>query len=332
MLSDRPPPSQPLSNVNWLAEAKASGFPTFPIRIKHDGKKWQKTPLTPHGHKDASWQPERLPNWDIADGYGIPMGQCGTALGYYAFDLDTYKLDGKLNASEFPPYLWLAEHNVPIDTRTHRTVSGGTHMIYMLPRAHLRLPTRAGIVTGLDSRGEGGWIALGAGYSVQSDTAPVILPTAVCEAILAGYSGAGGGLEVDVPSYTPPEAREVDGKLQHALLMARRSKKRAGAALLVQRFHNGIKESGDTSASAKDMSLAALLVLHRFTYEEITFVLLHRFRHGVAARDGVNPTTERQAMRCAAKAVARRQAELRANTSMQPTPASIRDFKESLEQ
>lgn len=320
--------------LDWGAVAAGTRLPTFPIRIRREGEKWTKVPLTQHGHKDASWKASAH-DWSFANGFGIPMGQVGSAYGLYAFDVDDHKGGEAAQA----PWDWLRRWEVPFaETRQHRTVSGGLHLIFSLPKAHLKLPTRTGIVPGLDSRGEGGWIAFGEGYRLVLDLAPALLSDAVCAEIIRGYTGAGGGagvgagVDFEIPDYVEPDGTAVDRKLAVALSLAKRSRKRAGPAKLVERYLSGQKREGDTSTSAVDMSLAALLVRHGMTFPEIVFILLHRFEHGLTARDGLTPTTLRAAQRCAGKAVAAREAQLRAELRVLqgPSAAAVSAFGASL--
>ncbi|NCQ24790.1 MAG: hypothetical protein GW798_10175 [Roseovarius sp.] len=52
-----------------------------------------------------------------------------------------------------------------------------------------------------------------------------------------------------------------------------------------------------------DMSLAGLLAVRGFDFDEIVQILLEHFQHGVAERDGWNTRSERAVRRCAARAI-----------------------------
>lgn len=265
--------------TNWKELARQTGVPTFPVHISHNGVKWEKEPLTKHGHLDATTDVDRL-NWGKANAVGIPMGKT-----LYALDVDSW--DPECRADE-----WLSEWNLP-ETRVHQTVSGGTHMLYKLPPDHYALPSRRGIVPGLDARGLGGWIAFGEGYKVIDPRPAVLLPEAVCNEIWRGWHGGGGSLDL-------PEPEEVDeaavaNKLDTALSMNSR---------LALRWQDYKEHLHDLSRSGKDLSAAAHLVRSGFTYSEVVWLLEHKFPHGTSLAPG-NPkkNLQRELRRCAARAI-----------------------------
>ncbi len=167
--------TKPCSATNWKEEARGTGLPVFPIKIfwcDYEQKN-KKVPLTPNGHLDAAVGDgvDAQSNWCAATGYGVAMGD-----GLYAFDEDTYKSDSEAEQ-------WMKDHGLDVPTRTHGTVSGGRHRLFTTPDGWDGLPSGGGIVHGLDTRGKGGWIAFGEGYSVLDDTDPVELPESVCQAL-----------------------------------------------------------------------------------------------------------------------------------------------------
>jgi len=290
----------------WQRLATESALPIFPIRVYKDAAgKWQKVPLTEHGHLDASFDANRF-CWDGANGFGVRMGEVASRIGWYCLDVDDASPDG-------PPAGWLARWRVPMRTRQVATISGGLHLIYMLPGAHVRLPSRANIVPGLDARGEGGWIAFAEGYGLVRDLAPAVLPEAVCAELQAGWKGGeGAGLGGEVKlSYAPPDGAGVEEKLTRKLKVANEG--------LLKRWRLGRKPGGDQSASGLDMSVARLFADMGMTQDEITWVLTNRFEHGVVHRDGLNNRTLRAAIRCAAKAVAASAAERAARNTGEST-------------
>lgn len=279
--------------MTWSSLAAAFGAPVFPIRIDWDGtkRKWQKRPLTRRGHKDAS-KDATIFDWSAANGFGIVMGN-----GWYALDLDEYKDDCAAER-------WLAERQVPVQTRTHQTVSNGRHLIYRTIGDWLNLRSRQSIVPGLDSRGDGGWIAFGEGYKILNNAGPAVLPETVC-AELRRASGQGAKLgSIKGPGAGKPlgqtepvmnvDALDVLRRLRLGLMFGRQSFRR--------RWNGGSAGLRDTSASGWDMSMAKLLANAGFHYSEIYWLLATQFQHGVVARDGRTKVTDRAIKRCAARA------------------------------
>ncbi len=263
----------------WPELAAAMYAPVFPIRIVWNPTKakWDKRPLTKHGHLDASYDVAAF-DWSRANGFGIAMGN-----GWYALDLDSYK-DGC--AAQH----WLTKWQVPTQTRTHSSVSGGLHLIYRTLGEWRNLGTRQGIVHGLDSRGSGGWIAFGEGYTVTCNALPAVLPDAVCFEL----SRAHGGRDVTLQPVTPVDAGEVLRRLNLALTF--------GHPNLRRRWAGDAKGLHDASRSGFDMSIAKLLGIAGFSYSEIHWLLATQFAHGVVARDGLTRVTDRQIKREAARA------------------------------
>ncbi|WP_170600911.1 bifunctional DNA primase/polymerase [Ruegeria arenilitoris] len=287
--------------------AFATGLPTFPIRIywdnsKHGGKGgWNKTPLKgTRGHKDAQWPEfiDRL-DWSGANGFGIPMGQ---KTGLYMLDADDYKNGGAAD-------LWMSERNLP-STRTHKTVSGGRHIIYALPARFKTLRSRSDIVPGIDSRGEGGWAAFGPGHEVIDNRMPVILPSEVCRELDDGHSEAKH--LIDAREYTPPSnLSDIDLKLARMLKVQ---------PALARRW------AGDSSGlvsgrSSLDLAVAQILSMVGLGFDEIVWLLMHRFEYGQARHLAVGG--ERAARRCAQRAIDAREQEratARAILKRQQTP------------
>jgi hypothetical protein len=136
----------------------AAGLPVFPCALKGVDKQ----PVCAGGHKAATTDPDRIKTLfahRAANIIGVPMGPLS---GLIAMDFDP-RHGGDIwfaeHAAEFPP------------TRTHRTLQGGTHLLFLDGGHGLR--NRAGIAPGVDVRGAGGWIVFppSQGYSVI-DPAP----------------------------------------------------------------------------------------------------------------------------------------------------------------
>ena len=127
-----------------------------------------------------------------------------------------------------------------------------------------------------------------------------------------------------MPEFHPVDADAVILRLAKFL-----SGKHAPRSLC--RAWGGTRLSGDTSASGYDHAVACNLALCGFDASEIVFLLLRKFRHGVAARDGANARTIRAARRSAAKATAYAEA-LRTDRSHRPRPTSRRTCKSFAEE
>ncbi|NOE33874.1 bifunctional DNA primase/polymerase [Ruegeria sp. HKCCD7318] len=273
--------------------AIATGLPTFPIRIYWDNQRnagkggWVKTTIKgTNGHLDAQWPQfiDRL-DWRYANGFGIPMGATS---GLYALDADDYKDGSQADC-------WMAERKLP-PTRSHKTVSGGRHFIYALPSHFKNLRSRSDIVTGLDSRGEGGWVAFGPGYHVVDERMPVILPQEVCRELADGHSGVKRFVEAQI--YSPPaNSADIDSKLERILKVQ---------PALARRW--GGDGSGLVSGrSSLDLAVAQILSMVGFSYHEIVWLLMHRFEYGQARHLPFGG--ERAARRCAQRAIDAREQE-----------------------
>ncbi|RYH06115.1 bifunctional DNA primase/polymerase [Tropicimonas sp. IMCC6043] len=266
--------------IDHARQFTTMGIPVFPVRVQKIGNKWQKFPLTLHGHMDASLYIDAH-DWEGGcNAVGLRMGK-----GWYALDVD--------DATEGSPATeWIRQY-VPNykETRAHRTPSGGYHILYRLPAGWHDLGGRQKIVQDLDSRGAGGWIAFGDMYEVVADKEPLTLSTRVCEIVHAGSSNV---KDVPVGEYTPPgNETEVNERLLHLVETNWRINARwRGVSLGMQ----------DQTRSAHDMSLSWHLAAFGFGTDEIAYVLLNLYEHGQArflARGG-----ERAAMRCAVRASA----------------------------
>jgi hypothetical protein len=122
-----------------------------------------KAPLTPHGFKDASADPDTIRHWWTrwSDALvGVPTGER-----FVAIDVDLQHAEAQD---------WYARANLP-PTRTHRTRSGGVHLLFQ-PNAMVR-NTQGRIARHVDTRGTGGYLVWWpcAGWPVEYPTelAPV---------------------------------------------------------------------------------------------------------------------------------------------------------------
>jgi hypothetical protein len=128
------------TTADALAAALALGLPVFPCRAS-------KKPACPHGFRDAVIDADEIEQlWDRHPGplIGVPTG---TATGFDVLDVDTSKGGAQ--------WLDAHRHRLPM-TRTHRTRSGGWHLLFAC-RPGLR--NSAGqIAAGIDVRAAGGYV------------------------------------------------------------------------------------------------------------------------------------------------------------------------------
>lgn len=157
---------QPTTTIMFQALDLANrGLPVFPCDER-------KRPITRHGFKDASRADQAIGAMfgkSRAKLIGVPTG---TVTGTVVVDIDVK--DGRAGAE------WLAEHEarLPI-TRTHRTPSGGRHLVYRYPAGALDIRSTAGVIApGVDIRANGGyacWPSCG-GYVVADGARRADLP------------------------------------------------------------------------------------------------------------------------------------------------------------
>jgi len=117
----------------------------------HEGKH-PRADLVPHGVLDASSDPELVRFWwkkHPKSGIGLATG---VKSGCFAVDIDPPK-GGSIEALR-----QAVGGNLP-DTRTHRTGSDGRHILYKIPEDET-IPSRGGLLPGIDVKGEGGYIIL----------------------------------------------------------------------------------------------------------------------------------------------------------------------------
>lgn len=118
------------------------GFPVFPCAAT-------KRPTCPHGFQDACRDPADVRAlWRAHPGplIGVPTGK---TTGIFVLDVDTAKHETAVD--------WLERYAPCLpDTRSHRTQSGGLHLLFK-HRAGLR-NTQARLALGVDTRADGGYV------------------------------------------------------------------------------------------------------------------------------------------------------------------------------
>ena len=129
----------------WARAYADHGLPILPVRP-------DKTPLTPHGLKDASTDPPALEKWWRAWPYADPAW----ALPATVVVIDVDVKPGRNGYHGFK----LLEGCDPRDvmTPTTSTPSGGIHLFYEAPQAYRNRVAIEG--TGIDVRAEGGYVIL----------------------------------------------------------------------------------------------------------------------------------------------------------------------------
>lgn len=197
----------------WLA---AHGVPVFPLTVGG------KTPATAAGFKDATTDPDLIARWWTRRPYnlGISTGPARLAV----LDLDTPNhgqhdqgsAGGAAGASALPG-AWANEPGVidgadvlavlaaragqpvPLETRTVRTPSGGTHLYFLAPHP---LPSTCGrLGPMIDTRAMGGYVVAppsrtaAGGYQTINPAPPAPLPGWLLDALTpappAGASSPG---------------------------------------------------------------------------------------------------------------------------------------------
>lgn len=130
------------SLLDAALKLSAEGIPVFPC--KHD-----KTPLTPHGFKDASTDAETVHYWWTEWPHALIGMPTGEASGIFALDVDVRDSDGNETLSALGP--------LPL-TLAYQTPSGGAHHLFRFPRGAKLGNTAGKLGPSLDTRGGGGYV------------------------------------------------------------------------------------------------------------------------------------------------------------------------------
>jgi hypothetical protein len=141
-------------------EAISIGLPVFPCNV-------DKEPLTKNGFKNASRDPaviRRMFASRDAVLIGVPTGR---DTGFVVVDVDTK------NGARGDAWLDESGDDIP-ETRTHRTVSGGLHLLFLPPKDVEIGCSKGRVAPGVDVCGEGGYVIHppSLGYAVV-DEAPL---------------------------------------------------------------------------------------------------------------------------------------------------------------
>lgn len=120
----------------------AAGLAVFPCRPGG------KVPLTANGFHDATADADRVAAWWTAHPTANIATPTGAAAGFWVLDVDQLDALDELTAARGP---------LPA-TKSVVTGGGGLHMWFAHPRR--RIGNRAGVVAGIDVRGDGGYVIL----------------------------------------------------------------------------------------------------------------------------------------------------------------------------
>lgn len=142
-----------------ISLTEKSGFYVFPVKHGEDNTK---TPLTPHGHKDASRDPNVIMDW-----WGkYPNARAGVACGKSGIivaDIDTKNgVDGWSSLDE--AWLDLGE------PYSYETGTGGSHLVYLAPEG-LNLAPHVNYrgMKGVDVRAGESWVLWAGGVPVREE-------------------------------------------------------------------------------------------------------------------------------------------------------------------
>lgn len=152
-----------------------------------------RTPLTEHGFKDASKDPEQVNRWiDSYPDANIGVA-CGAVSHVIVLDVDRKNgVDGVISAAEF---------ELP-ETLVVKTPSGGFHLIYELPEGVI-IPRKIKVRPGLDILGEGGYFIAagsqvgGVRYEIVRDRPLARCPNILAELAAAARIGTDGQIQLD---------------------------------------------------------------------------------------------------------------------------------------
>jgi hypothetical protein len=160
--------------MEYALSYASQGYAVFPLKPN------TKTPLTEHGFKDATKDPEAIRRWWTEwpeANVGVATGRVS---GIVVLDIDRkHGVDGAVSAAEL---------ELP-KTLTIRTPSGGFHLFYKAPTGVI-VPRRIGVKPGLDVLGEGGYV-VAAGSYINGTAYEIVrnLPIADCPEVLINLAG-----------------------------------------------------------------------------------------------------------------------------------------------
>ena len=152
-----------MDKLDYALKYAALGFPVFPLHTvmtngicscgHRDCKSVGKHPRTLNGVKDASTEPEQIRKW-WASWPDANIGLAtGSASGYAILDIDNDD-NGECGSDSLLTWAHQKEYELP-DTWQVLTGGGGVHFYF---RTAEKIKNRAGVLPGVDVRGEGGYV------------------------------------------------------------------------------------------------------------------------------------------------------------------------------
>lgn len=159
-----------MSSISDLAASL--GLPVFPCES-------HKRPIVQRWQEVASSDPETIRRMFASDGAAMIGMPTGKASGLIVIDVDIK--NGAAGDA------WLQENTDALpETRTHRTQSGGLHLVFLLPEGVEIRNSASRVAPGVDVRGEGGYVILpgSPGYTVADSTEPAEMPQWLIRACL----------------------------------------------------------------------------------------------------------------------------------------------------
>ncbi len=148
-----------MNPIDHALDYAARGLPVFPCNPTPTKPK-AKTPLTPHGFRDATTNPDQIRAWWEQWPSALIGGAMGSASGLFAVDPDIPKEPG--DPDGLAAWNALAErHGGVPPTHSHETPSGGRHVLFAYPEG-LRITNKEGALkgTGINVRGDGGYVIM----------------------------------------------------------------------------------------------------------------------------------------------------------------------------
>jgi hypothetical protein len=155
------------------------GVPVFPCRP-------DKAPLTAHGFKDATRDPEQVRGWSMQNPgcmWGMPTGE---ESGFLVLDVDRKNgVDGNEALAAL-----VAKHGPLPETAEALTPSGGRHLYFAQPTGIKTKSSAGSLGAGLDVRGDGGYVVIppsvtnGRAYAWEASSDPAEVAFAAAPAWL----------------------------------------------------------------------------------------------------------------------------------------------------
>ena len=134
----------------------ARGLPVFPCNPSAI-KPYSKRPLTEHGFKDASTDPEQIKAWWTKWPAALIGGRMGRDAGLFGIDPDVPKEEGDPDGLASWHAL-VAEHGGIPHTHSHESPSGGLHVLFRWDDTHPVTNREGSLPAGINVRGEGGYL------------------------------------------------------------------------------------------------------------------------------------------------------------------------------